>query len=297
MFRFKESDLKHCVIHMKLFLKFIFPVIVFSLSLSCQTRGQKTQENDTFYENHIKLEGQENMRDLGGYTGAGGETIKYGKLFRSGELAYLTDDDLEIITNLGIEQIIDLRLQNERLAEPDKVPPGITQYHFPLVDDLSGGFSSSLELTSKILAREVRSEDYILTLYIPIDTLKINTWTKLFDLLEENKPTLWHCTSGKDRTGMTTALVLYSLGVDRGTIIQDFMKSNDYMSEHIEENVSAVNAALGENIGELFRPMYGVTEEYILTFLDEIETQYGSVDAFLKVLDVDIEKMQKNYLE
>jgi protein-tyrosine phosphatase len=130
-----------------------------------------------------------------------------------------------------------------------------------------------------------------------LDQTKIDQWIKIFDLLESGQTTLWHCTAGKDRAGMTTALVLSSLGVDRQTIINDFMLSNTYLSAYNLQTVSYINSQYGAGVGEQLMPLLGVEEEYITTFFHNIETTYGSVDNFLKVLKVDTAKMKKNFLE
>lgn len=246
------------------------------------------------YENHIALEDEDNMRDLGGFVGQDERRVLYRKLFRSGELSKLTEADKDTLTALGIEQIIDLRTASEREELPDKVPEDIIRYNLPLNVESS---SSHEEFERAIINGWIDAEEAMVDFFANIDSIKLVNWKKFFDLIEENKSTLLHCTAGKDRAGMTTALVLVSLGVDRDTIIKDFMASNTYLSESIEEIVDSLDSLYGNNAGELLRPLHRVEEDYILAFLDEIDTRYGSIDAFLAELDVDIEKIQANFLE
>ena len=249
------------------------------------------------YVNHIILQGEDNMRDLGGFIGKDGKRVLYRKLFRSGELSKLSDSDKDTLLSLGIEQIIDLRLDSERNEAQDNIPPNITSFHLPLISDIDGESGDRATVLAKIIDGGMTTDELMFPIYSTIDSLKENNWNKIFNLLESNKTSLWHCTEGKDRAGMTTVLVLFSLGVDRDTIIKDYMTSNSYLANYIDENVKYMNTNYGEGVGEKLRPLLGVKKEYILAFLNAVDKKYGSMDAFLKKLDVDITKMQTNYLE
>ncbi|WP_281321946.1 tyrosine-protein phosphatase [Flavobacterium aestivum] len=253
-------------------------------------------------ENLVALKGEDNMRDLGGYVGADSKRILYHKLFRSGELSTLTAADLEHLTSKEIYQIIDLRTTTERTEKPDVTIKGTVHYELSLLDEsnslTSGGATSSNSVMGLILSGKVKAEEIMIPAYA-VDDIKIAQWTKIFDLLESGQTTLWHCTAGKDRAGMTSALVLYSLGVDKKVIIEDFMKSNDYLATSNNQTIAYINAQYGvAGMGEKLIPLLGVKEVYITTFLNEIETKYGSVDNFLtKIIKVDTAKMRQNFLE
>lgn len=251
--------------------------------------------SDSSYGNHIVLTGEDNMRDLGGYESKSGGTVKYQKLLRSGELSALTDADKEIMTKLGIKQVIDLRTDSEATEKPDSLPAGITSYHISLIDgDLSS--SASNQMMADIMSGALDAKEYMMQTYV-VDDTKIDGWKKIFDLLETGSTTLWHCTAGKDRAGMTTALVLLSLGVDEDTVVADFMKSNDYLADYISSTVAYMDSQYGAGVGERLVPLLGVEQVYIETFLADIKSKYGSVDAFLDVLGVDKEKMRRNFIE
>lgn len=263
-------------------------------SLAACSDSDRTVSDDTD-GNHIALTGEDNMRDLGGYESKSGGTVKYQKLFRSGELSALTDSDKALMTTLGIKQVIDLRTDAEVSEKQDSIPVGIRSYHISLInDDLSG--SSSNQTMALIISGQLKAEDYMLPLYA-VDDTKIAGWKTIFDLLETGDTTLWHCTAGKDRAGMTTALVLLSLGVDEKTVIADFMKSNEYLEGYINSTVAYMNSQYGAGTGEKLIPMLGVEQQYIEAFLADIKAKYGSVDNFLDVLGVDKSKMRNNFIE
>ena len=252
-------------------------------------------------ENHIELQGEDNMRDLGGYVGAENKRVLYHKLFRSGDLSGLTSSDLKHLSTKNIYQIFDLRTTQERKEKKDMVITGALYYELSLLDDsnsvANGGTTDSNDVIGLILSGKVNAKDVMFPVYT-MDEIKIAQWTKIFDLLESGQTTLWHCTAGKDRAGMTTALVLYSLGVDKKDIIEDFMKSNDYLAVSNQQTISYINSQYGAGAGEKLIPLLGVEEDYITTFFNDIESQYGTVDDFLvEILKVNTDKMKKNFLE
>ncbi|WP_196892513.1 tyrosine-protein phosphatase [Aureivirga marina] len=241
----------------------------------------------------ISLDGDSNFRDLGGIKNSKGKTIKSHKLFRSGRLASITDSDIDSIHKLGIQQIIDLRTTEQIQQTPDRKMEGISTIHLPLIEgELAGG-----NLIGKILKKELNGKEFMLETYTTIDSLRIASWTKIFDLLEEGKTTVWHCSSGKDRAGMTTALILASLNVTENDIFNDFTASNHFLSESNKRTFTAFEQRYGKEGKDLVRPLMVVEKEYLEAFFTTIKEKYGSVTNFLSVLDVDIKKMQKNYLE
>jgi len=269
-----------------------------ALTTSCTDDDTKSASAFTTDENHIELTGEDNMRDLGGYAGKDGKRVLYHKLFRSGELSALTDSDLSHIDTKGILQVIDLRTAAERTDKKDKAISGTDRYELSLINDAgaANGGGSQTDVIGMILSGKTTAEDIMIPAYA-IDDTKITQWTKIFDLLESGKTTLWHCTAGKDRAGMTTALVLSSLGVDRQTIIADFLLSNTYLEAANRQTINTINTYYGAGMGDKLIPLLGVEETYLTTFFKDIDTKYGSVDNFLKTLKVDTVKMKKNFLE
>jgi protein-tyrosine phosphatase len=247
-------------------------------------------------DNHIALTGQPNMRDLGGFVGTGGKRVLFHKLFRSGDLSKLTAADKVVLSGLGIQQLIDLRTDSERASSPDFIPAGASVFDLPLIQDL-GGAGNSAAFFAQILSGKIKAEDYMMSLYSSINDFEVAEWTQIFNLLENGETTLYHCTAGKDRAGMTTALLLSALGVDRETIVADFMASNDYLKQSIEAQVGYLNALYGAGVGDLLRPVLGVEEKYIQAFFAAVDQQYGSVDQFLDVLGVNRGQLQRHFLE
>jgi len=273
--------------------RFLIPfLLLFCVFHSTAQQNQDDTENITFSK-RINIQGDRNFRDLGGIIGENGRKISHNKLFRSGRLAGITDADINTIQDFGIKHIIDLRTTMQRKQSPDKEIEGVSNIHMPLLE----GDVGSRAFMSRIMNKELNAKEFMLELYGTIDSLKIASWTKIFDLLEKNESTLWHCSSGKDRVGMTTTLVLASLGVDENTIVKEFMMSNTYLEESNNRTLAYFEKSNGKEMKDLISPLMILEKNYITTFLASIKKEYGSIDNFLKVLNVDIKKMKKNYLE
>lgn len=279
-----------------LFNLFSFSILL--LALVCTScKDESSVQPYVTYETHINLAGQINMRDLGGLYGANGKRVLYHKLFRSGDLSKLTASDLDSLTALGIKQVIDLRTSSEITSAPDKLPTsGITSTNLPLLASATGGLSQS-QLMGGIMQGTISAETFMLSIYNSVDSLKEANWTKAFALIQTGNTTLYHCTAGKDRAGMTTAIILSALGVSKDDIIGDFMASNEYMATYISQEVSAIDAAYGAGTGAKLKPMFDVEDAYIYAFFNAVDAKYGSMDNFLVKLGIDKVKMQKLFLE
>lgn len=284
----------------------MYLLAAFALSaLASGSDDNKTGNEYKVYENHIFLEGEENMRDLGGYVGQDGKRVLYRKLFRSGELSALTEADKTKLSDIGIAQVFDLRSDVESKGQADNLPRSIELIHFPLSGDASGNEGGDSELSyeeqmqlfmQKLASGEMSVDDVMAKTYIA-DSLKVAQWKRIFDKLETGKASLWHCTAGKDRAGMTSVLVLSSLGVSEEDCIADFLKSNNYLADYINSNKLQLTEAYGAKAAEAIIPLMGVKRSWIEAFIKDIKTKYGSIAVFLEELGVDTIQMQENYLE
>ncbi|MCG9695918.1 tyrosine-protein phosphatase [Shewanella sp. Isolate11] len=290
-----------------------FRILTISAAVAALTAcngNNDTQENDIVAasasysdEHHIVLAGEDNFRDLGGYVGADNKRIASGKLFRSGELAELTEDDQDVLQSLNIHNLIDLRSSSEIESDPDAIPATITSFHYPLMDDTSGAAQAGMdadEMMEQYFAALVAGDvsDFMLSAYV-VDDYKVQQWTEIFDLLEQGTGAIWHCTAGQDRAGMTSALVLASLGVSRDVIIKDYLKSNEYTYEdkaHTAEYMYEQAGSPESSSVEAMTEAMLIKQEYIEAFFADIDQNYGGIDNFLATLDVDLAAMQEHYL-
>jgi protein-tyrosine phosphatase len=160
-----------------------------------------------------------NFRDLGGYAGEGGGKIRPGQIYRADDLSKLSAADIARLEDLGISVVIDLRSAEElnRAPNPLRGRPGFAYHHAPLLD----GVNSSSE-------PEIRSLPEMYKSLLPSAGPQIR---EVFQALcrREGRGAVFHCTAGKDRTGVIAALILNLCGVADGDIIADYALSYERM--------------------------------------------------------------------
>lgn len=246
-----------------------------------------------FAPRQLPIEGQVNFRDLGGYKTKEGRFVKWGKVFRSGKCNKLTESDLSYLASVPLKTVIDFRSNEERESEPDLVPNTVNiQIHYPI----NPGNLSGVDIGEAIRNGDIEaSKQYLVDANEQLVVNFQNEYKAFFaDLMEDKTPLMFHCTAGKDRAGFASAMFLASLGVDKETIINDYLLTNTMTGVTIE----GMKEMYGDN--DMAVCMYyinSVQKEYIEKAFSTIEKNYGSVDNFLvKQLNVDVSKMKELYL-
>ncbi|MFD9503009.1 tyrosine-protein phosphatase [Streptomyces sp. NPDC060035] len=221
----------------------------------------------------IKLEGTVNFRDVGGYRTSDGHWVKMAAIYRSDSLDKLTLDDLAKLERLSVHTVYDLRMDSERGAAPDRVPAGAT---YMVADVLAG---ADVFPSMPTTADEAEQGMIDLERFMVSGATAKTAYKKVFDGLESGDGgVLFHCTSGKDRTGWQNAALLTALGVPRSTVMADYLASNAYRAE-------ANAASLGQLPAEqaaIYKPLVYVQPEYLNAGYQEVEEEYGTFRGYLK---------------
>lgn len=257
-------------------------------------------------ERLLSVPGTKNFRDLGGYQTVDGRTVKWNMIYRSDNLAHLDESGMEAFQALGIKAITDLRSSDERIQEPNRIPasyPGPVYNVLPINDrpvDIRA-------LGRKIVTGKITDADIDDLLdhrkFITNDSHRAYWGQWLRDLANDGAaPHLFHCTSGKDRTGFGASVFLLTMGVPEDTVKADFLLSNavleDYNAARIVEIDDKVPGSIAE---ELFRKILGVSESTIDKSFAEMKSRYGSIDGFIRdglgVDDATRAKLQSKFLE
>ena len=265
--------------------KMLYPVFVsFALFSSCKNQSQTPSAGGL-----LPIEGGYNFREMGGIITKDGKQIKCGKLLRSDELAHLTDADLQYFSSFPLISIVDFRTEEEVAAAPDKRPVSLQNYYAYSINP--GNIqSSTLESLGEITTEKVIL--FMENMYISLisDSIHIATYRQFFALLQDESqlPLIFHCSAGKDRTGLAAAFFFSALGVDEETIMTNYIASNKYLEgkydKYIEKNVA-------------IKPFFEVHPSYLKAAFKTIDEKYGSMEQFLvKELKIDIDKMKKMYL-
>lgn len=235
----------------------------------------------------LPVKGAYNMRDLGGYRAADNKQVKWNTVIRSGDLNNLTNEDIEFLASLPLRTDIDFRGQKEKDAAPDKLPSTVKQYiSLPLeTGDMSSMIGNIKDFDASRLPTILKE------IYVYIIQNAQETYSEFFRILEKENsaPLLFHCSAGKDRTGIGAALFLSALGVDRKTVMEDYMLSAEYIKGKYDYIVKAHPA---------LEPITTVKKEYLEAAFQTIDTEYGGMENYLvKHLKADIPKLRYLYTE
>lgn len=211
-----------------------------------------------------------NDREIGGYVMEDGRQIRNGLLLRSGYLYSASPEDLDILADrYHVKTIVDLRMPGEVSARPDQEVPGAETRYFNLYGSKEEeGFDNPVYIR-----------------YLATQTAKTG-YKNMFDALLETEDGafLWHCKSGKDRTGLASMLILTALGADEDTIMEDFLLTNSVYE--LEPDMSGAGP---------------VEEADMRLALDYLTETYGSVMGYLTeglgITESEIEILRDRYLE
>ena len=261
-------------------------------------------KNDSSLQNEehrlLPMDGAHNTRELGGYKTTDGKSIKWGMLYRSDKLSDISKTDQKYLQTLGIKKIVDFRSEEEKTEDPDIIPEGIDYIEMPISVD--GAMRSKIEA---VLKGETDKE--VKSFLVDANREFVTSYTDVYEnflrgLIDEDAPTLFHCTAGKDRAGFAAAITLIALGVSRETVIKDYMKTNAFTQERIEEILDQIELmSLYQTDAEILRPLIGVERVYIETAFKTAEEKYGSLENFIRdglnISDEDIQKLRNRFLE
>jgi protein-tyrosine phosphatase len=207
--------------------------------------------------------GTYNFRDLGGLPTATG-TTRHGRLLRSDALISLGDEGLAALTDLGVRTAIDLREDKERWFDPPTVADGITIYHQPIfanrfhLDDHAGLpeiYAGILDHCGDNLASAVR-------------------------LLVDGLPAVIFCSAGKDRTGLTSALVLSAMGVPDDVVADEYARTERVMHGEFRQALIARSVKAGYSEQALAVKL-GSPASLMLATLEDLRARFGGAAPYL----------------
>lgn len=271
----------------------------------------------SFSDRSIGLAGVHNARELGGYRLPDGRSVRHGLLLRGGALSKATAEDLHLLKekfNLSI--VFDFRTDREVKSMPDPEIPGVRNIWLPAIDPKSEKFSSSVLPESAynnlpLFILQYGSDPKIQSIASSIYTDMVeNEYTQLQyaaflqNIINDDSggAVYWHCSQGKDRTGLGAVFLLAALGAPIELIREDFLISNDYY----RPQVSALSEAMiskggGEAELMVVQTFVGVCEKHFDAAVSVIEKNWGSMDAYLRgplcLTDADMAVLRDRYLE
>lgn len=238
----------------------------------------------------IVLETVPNLRDLGGYPVVGGGTVRPGRLYRSVALNRLSPRDATVLEGFGIRTVFDLRTESERRAAPDRALRGAREVVCDVLADATEAAPARMLEVVKDPAHAAeffsggRAQHLFETAYRQIVSSQsaLRAYREFFDAIAEprNVPALFHCTTGKDRTGWAAASTLLLLGVDEAQVIHEYELTNRDLLPALAPLFAQFAAAGGDP--EILKPVAGVDPRYLHAALDEMHRRFGSITGYFR---------------
>lgn len=255
-----------------------------------------------------------NIRQLGGYRMTDGRTIKQNKLWRGGFLKDATKDDIRLFKSFHLRHIFDFRSEGEVNRRPDCHIEGADNLWLPTLDMVTDQkveqfppeaynnlpeFLMTVAFTEK--GKRMAREMYPSMVTNEYTQLQYSVFIMNVISAEEGA-CYWHCSEGKDRTGLGAAFLLAALGADRELIIEDFGRSNIFFGAKVEATKQRIaTLGAGEEEMKVIQAFIGVSVENFINTLDLIDTQYGGMTEYLHnqllISDDDMELLRDKYLE
>jgi len=229
----------------------------------------------------------DNFRDYGGYAIAGGGRLRDGLLYRSAHHCNASAGDLRILGELGIVTVIDLRGPGERAKAQSRRPDGFAA-RMVEAEFETGGVSPHLAAVLKgvTTAEEARAATESVIADMPCRPAIISALRGYFAALSDaDGPTVIHCTSGKDRTGVAVALLHATLGVHRDDIMADYLLTNTI--GRFEERMTAGVALMRKNFGahlseEAARALVTVEPRYLEAAFASVVERFGGLEPYVR---------------
>jgi protein-tyrosine phosphatase len=220
----------------------------------------------------LKLEGASNFRDLGGYPGREGRPLRWRRVFRSDHLGHLTNADRDALASLGLCRAFDFRGLEERAARSYELP-GVRQYSLAIEPTVAQQIAALSEAGS--LLTPDRMVGLMEELYRHLVNDQAARFAEWFShLLDDDSPLVFHCTAGKDRTGLAAALFLLALGVSLHTVEQDYLFTNEVYRRpaSVEPRVSDETLAV----------LWGVRSGFLRAAFAAIDADHGGIESYLE---------------
>jgi protein-tyrosine phosphatase len=239
----------------------------------------------------MRLDGAQNVRDLGGYRTAHGREVARGAVFRGDALSQLTAADVATLSDLRLRTVVDFRLPGEVLVNgEDRLPDRATLVRLPLSGADIGMFydliASGDHQRQQAELGQGRATEFMLDVHrsFVADQRQRDAFGIALRIMADGPgglPLLYHCTSGKERTGWMTAILLTALGVPHTTVLADYLLANDiYRTRYFKLGNDLAKTGMMRDPG-LLRPIMELNPGYLEAAFDEVGQRYGSFNEFM----------------
>ncbi len=261
----------------------------------------------------IKQKGLRNARDLSEIPSSFG-MIKPKRIIRSSRLDKMKADKRNsFLEKYDVKTIIDLRTNVEVLeGNGINYGPNIKYYHIPILDHAFWGITHEKKMSkvmkreSKSLSKDFDTTKYMVSMYenMLYNEYSISKIKEVFEIFinNENGTILFHCSAGKDRTGVLALLILTILGACEDDIVNDYIISNKFnIGYNLKRKIGLQILLPGPNkFKALLIAMMTAKKEYIMGLIDSVKNKYGSVINYIKqvllITDEKIDILRNKFL-
>ena len=232
----------------------------------------------------VALDGTLNMRDLGGYPPQDGRATRWGRAYRADGLDRLSDADHDVWADLGIAAVCDLRHDEELERAPSRLPDQVRSVRAPIGPTGGEADSAYRDYTERLWSGELADitvEDMI-TIYTTMLDQRTGAFGTVFGAMvdDANQPFVFHCTAGKDRTGVTAALLLSSLGVADDVVVADYALTDRYRTPVRLAEIEPELSVLGLEL-ERVLPLFSAQAPVMAGTLDWLHAEHGGAAGYL----------------
>ncbi|MNK42292.1 Tyrosine-protein phosphatase precursor [compost metagenome] len=283
-------------------MKNIYSIPILLLIISCKTHIFTQPEfSNLSQKNQIEIKKVNNLRFLGGLENSQGKILRDSLIYRSGNLHQLKSNSFDDFEKLRIAKVLDLRTIQEIEKETDHLPSNIVYKNYPAFEDKNNEMANAKNLALRGKITKADADKRMLKFYTDYVSENPQVIKQIItEILNSDEPILYHCTAGKDRTGMITALILKILKFDNDVIFEEYLVSNDLRKKVINNRLKLANTFHFVypklDIGVVEKTSW-IERNYLQTAFDEIDQKYGSMDHYINQILGISEIQREAYIE
>ena len=271
------------------------------LDLELKISSQAFEER----KRRLDFSGTKNFRDLGGYRTVDARAVLWGVLYRSDQLQKLTNSDINHLTSLTLDRIVDFRAKHEKEEAPDRIPANsdIRIVEIPILDSSTEIWRDSHDLFLKDNLRNIDPVKFMIETNIELATRFTPQMRQFVHELfsTSGRPLLFHCAAGKDRTGFAAATLLRILGVPMEVVMEDYLLSNQYYLSAYSWSLFLIRLMKGKRFSNVVKGFLEVVPAYLCAAFEAIDREFGSFEKYVRnglgLTDQDIKHLRNLYLE
>jgi protein-tyrosine phosphatase len=243
--------------------------VIFMLTILPDVVGAQQRQVS---EREVALEGAVNFRDLGGYTTTDYRRLSMGRIYRAGDISKLSDADMEELKRRKIYTVVDFRSEEEATAAPDRLLPGADYLRLAVGSGNPADFFKG----------RTSGSEAMIAFYSDISVFKekYRPFFRKLLMLPDTSAIVFHCSAGKDRTGIAAALLLYALDIPIETILADYAATNYFRRKKKKKIINHLvnDHGIDHQIAVEFMDANPL---YLESAFNALKRKYGSVDLFL----------------